>query len=174
MTGKQGSKIFKVVVVGNGSVGKTSAIVRFTTNSFRENYIPTLGVGFARKDLTIQDKRVVLQIWDLGGQDYLDKVRANFYAAAHGVMLIYDVTQRDTFDELLSWKEEVDSHVDNYRMMLIANKVDLVSNRVVISYEGVSLAKRLGAEYVETSAKTGLNVNEAFEKLAVIILAERT
>jgi small GTP-binding protein len=159
--GKQGY-LFKVTVVGDGSVGKTSTIRRYTTNTFSEDYLPTLGVGFARQVFAIENKRVTLQIWDLGGQEHLGNVRANFYEGALGVIFVYDVTRSETFENISEWKKEVDSNLQEYALLIVGNKVDLVNQRIVSTEEGVLLAKEIGGKYLEISAKLGKNVDKTF------------
>ncbi len=159
--------LLKVSVVGSGSVGKTSTILRYTNNTFRDNYIPTLGVGFAAKETMIGDRGVRLQIWDMGGQEKLYNVRANYYFGSLAILYVFDVTDRKSFDELASWKEEVEKHVDTYSAVLFGNKVDLVDSRVVSKEEGQRTAEEIGAAYLEGSAKADTNVDDAFGMLCV-------
>lgn len=157
---------FKIAFVGSGSVGKTSSILRFTTNTFRENYIPTLGVGFARKIIDVDNQRVSLQIWDMGAQEHLGKIRANYFGGASGVVFVYDLTKRETFEEIMTWKDEVDEHLSSYCALVIANKMDLKDERIVTTEEGIELSLKLNGEYIETSAKTGYNIDEAFKSIS--------
>jgi small GTP-binding protein len=154
--------LFKVSVVGDGSVGKTSTIRRYTTNTFRENYIPTLGVGFARKKVDLDNRKATLQIWDLGGQESLGNVRANFYEGSFGVIFMFDVTRHETFEALIDWKREVDSNLDKYAILVLGNKTDLVNQRTVSAKEGALVTKKIGGEYLEISAKLGHNIEESF------------
>ncbi len=158
--------LLKVVTVGAASVGKTSIIIRYSTGVFREHYSPTLGTGFAYKKLRFDDNFVNLQIWDLGSQDFLERVRANYYIGTQGVMIMYDVTNWESFNAVQGWKEEVDKNVDEYRALLVANKTDLVVERVVSIEEGQNLANQLGMDYIETSVRQDKNVNKAFEMIA--------
>ncbi|MHA1961773.1 MAG: Rab family GTPase [Candidatus Thorarchaeota archaeon] len=171
MNNEKQPALFKVVVVGSGGVGKTSTILRYTTNSFRENYIPTLGAGFARKVLEVDGRHVTLQIWDLGGQEHLKKVRANFYAGAMGVLFVYDTTRTETLEHVSSWRDEVNSHLGEYRSVLLANKVDLVDARLVSASEGKETALMMESDYLETSAKLDQNVEEAFQSVASQMIA---
>ncbi len=162
--------IFKIAVVGSGSVGKTSTILRYTTDTFTEQYIPTLGVGLANKDVDLPEGLVRLVIWDMGGQEHLGKVRANFYKGASGVLFVYDVTQRDSFKEIDQWKKEVDASLLEYEALLIANKIDLVDDQSVTREEGEHLGEKMGATYLETSAKIGLMVEEAFKTISKLMI----
>lgn len=163
--------LLKIVTVGSASVGKTSMIVRYSTGAFREHYSPTLGTGFAYKKLKIEkDTYCNLQIWDMGSQDFLERVRANYYNGASGVMFLYDVTQWESLNDILDWKAEVDKNLDNYVPLLVANKVDLVMERVVSTEEGLELAKKFDGSYIEMSVRLDKNVNEAFSKMARLVV----
>lgn len=160
------SYLFKVVTVGSASVGKTSIIIRYSTGAFREHYSPTLGTGFAYKKMKIDDNLVNLQIWDLGSQDFLERVRGNYYSGTQGVIFMYDTTSWESLDDVPDWKKEVDRHVDEYQAILVGNKTDLVVERVVSEDDGQNMAKRLEMDYIETSVRLDKNVNKAFEMIA--------
>ena len=157
------TRIYKIVVVGSGAVGKTSLILRFTTGAFRETYIQTLGAGFAFKNLDVDNRLVKLQIWDLAGQPKMKKVRSNFYTGASGVIFIYDVTRRETFDDIVGWKKEADAHAQGSVSLLVANKTDMVQDRDVAEAEGTERAEEFGWNYVETSVKLNENVVDVFK-----------
>ncbi|TFG07193.1 GTP-binding protein [Candidatus Thorarchaeota archaeon] len=158
--------LLKVVTVGAASVGKTSIIIRYSTGTFREHYSPTLGTGFAYKKIRVDGNLVNLQIWDLGSQEFLERVRANYYMGTQGVIIMYDVTNWESFYAVRAWKGEVDKNVEEYRSLLVANKTDLTIDRVVPTEEGENLAKELGMDYIETSVRQDKNVNRAFETIA--------
>ena len=163
MDNRSFSRIYKIVVVGSGAVGKTSLILRFTTGAFRETYIQTLGAGFAFKNLDVDNRLVKLQIWDLAGQPQMKKVRSNFYAGASGVIFIYDVTRRETFDERLGWKTDADTHAQGSVSLLVANKTDMMQDRAVTEAEGREIAGEFGWNYIETSVKLNENVIDVFK-----------
>jgi small GTP-binding protein len=160
------SYLLKVVTVGSASVGKTSIIIRYSTGVFREHYSPTLGTGFAYKKLQVDNNFINLQIWDLGSQDFLERVRANYYIGTQGVIFLFDVTAWETLHDVLEWKKEVDRNVEDYQAILVGNKTDLVEDRVVPPEEGMNLANQLGIDYIETSVRDDKNVNKAFEMIA--------
>jgi len=164
--------LLKVVTVGSASVGKTSIIIRYSTGAFREHYSPTLGTGFAYKKLQLGNNFINLQIWDLGSQDFLERVRANYYIGTQGVIFMYDVTSWESFHAVEDWKNEVDRHVEDYKALLVANKVDLVDMRVVSTEEGEDLARQYGMDYIEVSVLLDSNVNMAFEMIAQSIGAD--
>lgn len=158
--------LLKVVTVGTASVGKTSIILRYSTGVFREHYSPTLGTGFAYKKMNLGDNFVNLQIWDLGSQDFLERVRANYYIGTQGVIFMFDVTSWETLNNVNDWKKEVDRNVEEYPALLVANKIDLVDERVISTDEGMAMAKKLGMDYLEVSVMLDKNVNEAFEMIS--------
>jgi small GTP-binding protein len=158
--------LLKIVTVGAPSVGKTSIIIRFSTGAFREHYSPTLGVGFAYKKMKVGEDNVNMQIWDLGSQDFLERTRANYYLGAQGAIFMYDVTSWESFNEVIEWKHEVDRNLDDYTAILIANKTDLIMERVVSLEEGQRVADQMGIPHMEASVRLDKNVNDAFETLA--------
>ena len=162
--------LLKIVTVGAASVGKTSIIIRYSSGSFREHYSPTLGVGFAYKKMELGEDNVNLQIWDLGSQDFLERTRQNYYLGAQGAIFMYDVTSWESFNEVIEWKNEVDRNIDDYRAILVANKTDLVMERVVSSDEGQRVADQMGIPHVEVSVRLDKNVNDAFGMLAQNII----
>jgi small GTP-binding protein len=158
--------LLKVVTVGSASVGKTSLIIRYSTGVFREHYSPTLGTGFAYKKMQIDNNSVNLQIWDLGSQSFLERVRANYYIGTQGVMFLFDVTTWESLHDVIEWKKEVDRNVEEYQSLLVANKTDLLEERIVPIEEGQKMARELGMDYIETSVRDDKNVNKAFEMIA--------
>jgi len=158
--------LLKICTVGSASVGKTSIIIRYSTGVFREHYSPTLGTGFAYKKMLIDNNLINLQIWDLGSQDFLERVRANYYIGTQGVIFLFDVTTWETLHDVVEWKREVDRNVEEYKSLLVANKIDLIEERVVPMEEGQRMANQLGMEYIETSVRDDRNVNKAFEMIA--------
>jgi small GTP-binding protein len=160
------SYLLKVVTVGSASVGKTSIIIRYSTGVFREHYSPTLGTGFAYKKMQVDNNFINLQIWDLGSQDFLERVRANYYIGTQGVIFLFDVTAWETLHDVLEWKREVDKNVEDYQAILVGNKIDLIEDRVVPTEEGQRVAQELGMDYMETSVRDDKNVNKAFEMIA--------
>ncbi|MBY8997917.1 MAG: GTP-binding protein [Candidatus Thorarchaeota archaeon] len=159
---------YKIVMLGDGAVGKTAMTTRFTQNHFDSDYKRTIGSDFAIKRLHIEDidTQVTLQVWDLAGQPRFESVRQGFYRGSRGGLLLYDVTRRRTFLNVDTWKEEAFSNLQNeIPLVLVANKVDLKESRVVTTEEGEKYAKKNGFIYVESSALTGENVEEAYSTL---------
>ncbi|XP_073526237.1 uncharacterized protein [Phyllobates terribilis] len=163
---------FKILLIGDSAVGKSSLLLTFISNSIG-NLSPTIGVDFKIKFLTVGEKTLKLTIWDTAGQERFRTVSDSYYRGAHGIILVYDVTNRETFADLSNvWAKEVGlySTNENCVKMLVGNKVDIDSERAVSKEEGMSLANELGSLFLECSAKTRENVDQCFEELALKIM----
>jgi small GTP-binding protein len=159
---------FKIVMLGDGAVGKTAMTTRFTQDYFDADYKRTIGTDFSVKRMNIPDLdvHVTLQIWDLAGQPRFEFVRQGFYRGARGGLLLYDVTRRRTFINMDVWKAEAFKNVNGeIPLIVVANKVDLADSRAVSTKEGQEFAKKHGFLYVESSALTGQNVEQAYVTL---------
>ncbi len=165
--------IFKVIVVGDGSVGKTSVIRRYVHEEFNSKYKKTIGVAHAVQRLLIDDSEATLTIWDTGGQELFDCIRPQYYRGADGALIIYDVTNKESFDHLDKWFSDLDAQCGKLPVILVANKIDLVENSVIPREEGERYALKEGLMFFETSAKTGEHVVDVMEELAKLILSER-
>ncbi|KAL7096780.1 hypothetical protein ACP275_10G101000 [Erythranthe tilingii] len=163
---------FKILLIGDSAVGKSSLLVSFISNLV-DDLSPTIGVDFKVKFLTAGGKKLKLTIWDTAGQERFRTLTSSYYRGAHGIILVYDVTRRDTFTNLSDvWAKELDlysTHEDCIKM-LVGNKVDRENERVVSREEGMSLAKELGCLFLECSAKTRENVEKCFEELSLKIM----
>ena len=159
---------FKILVLGDPSVGKSCFLIRYTEDTFQDVYLSTIGMDCKYKDVILEeDKSIRLQIWDTAGQDRFRSITKNLYKGAAGIMLIYDITNRNTFDNVKKWvnsiKEEVTSKVV---IILVGNKIDLDKKRQVQTDEGEQIAEEFDMPFFECSALTGENINLAFETLA--------
>ena len=169
--------IFKVLLVGNSDVGKSSLILRYVDQIWNDVFVPTIGVDFKVKSLEIENKSIKLQIWDTAGQERFRNVISSYFKGAHGILLIFDITSRDSFKELENWLAEVEKNASTQilkiligKKILIGNKCDLEEEREISKDEGEAFAMRNGMQYIETSAKINTNVNEAFEALSKIMV----
>jgi len=153
-------------------LGKQNAsiILRYTTGVFKDFYAPTLGADFSIKKLQYGDDSIKLQIWDLGSQDFLGQVRRGFYPGARGVVFMFDVTKRESLDALWQWKEEVDTHIHGYQILIVANKTDLEKKRAISQDEGIAFAQKFGGKYMETSVKLNDRVDDSFQAIAKMIM----
>ncbi|XWS59604.1 hypothetical protein CRYUN_Cryun08bG0136400 [Craigia yunnanensis] len=163
---------FKILLIGDSGVGKSSLLVSFISAS-AEDLAPTIGVDFKIKLLTVGGKKLKLTIWDTAGQERFRTLTSSYYRGAQGIILVYDVTRRETFTNLSDvWAKEVELYSTNQDCvkMLVGNKVDRDSERAVSREEGIALAKELGCMFLECSAKTRENVEQCFEELALKIM----
>ncbi|KAF4403346.1 ras-related protein RABC2a [Cannabis sativa] len=163
---------FKILLIGDSGVGKSSLLVSFISNT-SDNLAPTIGVDFKIKLLTVDGKKLKLTIWDTAGQERFRTLTSSYYRGAQGIILVYDVTRRETFTNLSDvWAKEVELYSTNQDCVkiLVGNKVDRESDRAVSRDEGIALAKELGSMFLECSAKTRENVEQCFEELALKIM----
>ena len=137
------------------------------------SYISTIGVDFKIQSLKLDGATVKMQIWDTAGQERFRTITSSYYRGAHGIMVVYDVTDRETFENVKHWLEEIDTNSGpNVEKLLVGNKCDLASRRVVTTEQGKQLADSIGCAFVETSALSSINVDEAFMQLAKTIKAK--
>eukprot|EP01006_Ploeotia_vitrea_P051263 TRINITY_DN67542_c7_g3_i1.p1 TRINITY_DN67542_c7_g3~~TRINITY_DN67542_c7_g3_i1.p1 ORF type:complete len:403 (+),score=53.06 TRINITY_DN67542_c7_g3_i1:93-1211(+) len=162
--------LFKLLLVGDSGVGKSMLLLRFADDTFTDSYIPTIGVDFKIRTVDIDNKMVKLQMWDTAGQERFKTITSSYYRGAHGIMLVYDVTDRVTFDNIKGWLDEIDKYaVENVKKVLIGNKSDRNGDRQVTYAEGQELADKLGIPFVESSAKHSMDVEKAFITMATVI-----
>ena len=160
---------FKLVILGNPGVGKTSLVLRFTNNAFRRTYIPTLGVHVSDKIFKVEDSIIQLVLWDIAGQQKFDVLRQQFYFGSDGIFLIFDLTNEKSFNDISGWYFDVKKQLKNRPDLtgyVIGNKRDLTDNININSQQAIDLAHSLNLKYVETSALTGENVEYAFYTIA--------
>ena len=163
---------FKILLVGDSGVGKSSLLLRFATGDFEE-LSSTIGVDFKSKVIDVGGKRVKLTVWDTAGQERFRTLTSSYYRGAHGIVYVFDVTRRETFESLGDiWMHEVSmySTIQDSIKMVVANKTDLQSQREVSTDECVSFAKKHGCIFAETSARQNLAVEQAFEELVIKML----
>lgn len=156
----------KILILGESGVGKSSLLLRFTDDKFDPEQSATIGVDFKVKRITVDGNSVKLAIWDTAGQERFRTLTPNFYRGAQGVILVYDVSSRATFNKLDIWLNELDIYcnVSGCVKMLIGNKIDK-GNREVSREEGAKFARRFSMLFIEASAKTRDGVQLAFEEL---------
>jgi small GTP-binding protein len=159
----------KVVVAGDGAVGKTSLVRRYCEGKFETSRVMTIGVDFQTKLVHLPAGLVKLSIWDMAGQDRFAVMRAGFYRGSRAAALVFDLTTGESLSHLETWREEILKAVPNQKFVLVGNKVDLL--RAVESQTAAEYAARISARYVETSAATGEGVPRMFEALAQLASA---
>jgi small GTP-binding protein len=163
--------LFKVVLVGDAEVGKTSLTTRFAYGTFTDGYISTLGVDFIVKSIPLNNYIVKLQAWDTAGQERYSGVRPIYYRGAKGALLVYDITVRQSFVNLEKWLAQIRKYSGPHvPIIIVGNKLDLAESRTVENDEVKVYSADRNALYFETSAKTDYAVTEVFRKLAELIL----
>jgi len=167
--------LFKILLIGDSSVGKSCILGRFCDNNFNNNFLSTIGVDFKLKNVELEDTIVKLQIWDTAGQERFRNITRSYYRGAHGIIFVYDITNQTSFSNINQfWLKEVERYSsENVYKILVGNKIDKQSDRVVPTEDGKALADSLGIEFVETSAKDSTNINETFEKIARFLKVKR-
>jgi len=162
--------IFKYIIIGDMGVGKSCLLHQFTENKFVPDSPHTIGVEFGTRIVEVMGKKIKLQIWDTAGQERFRAVTRSYYRGAAGALLVYDITRRITYNHLTSWLTDARNLTNpNTVIMLIGNKKDLEAQRDVTYEEAAQFAKENGLIFIESSAKTGENVEEAFLKTAKLI-----
>ena len=170
--------VFKIVVLGDAAVGKTSLINQYIEKSFEEDYKPTLGANIIRKDVFVEEinASVRLIMWDLAGQEKYNVIRSMYFQGCVGALLVYDITRHNTFETINSkWLKDFKKYVKKEgTYILIGNKIDLKDQRMVSTEDGKNFAKKIDAsDFIETSAKSGENAEKAFENLVNQILKKQ-
>ncbi|CAN1333798.1 GTP-binding protein YPTM2 [Linum perenne] len=146
--------LFKLLLIGDSGVGKSCLLLRFADDSYLDSYISTIGVDFKIRTVEQDGKTIKLQIWDTAGQERFRTITSSYYRGAHGIIVVYDVTDQESFNNV---------------KLLVGNKSDLTSNKVVSYETGKALADELGIPFMETSAKNASNVEDAFMAMSAAI-----
>ncbi|XP_023300824.2 ras-related protein Rab-21 [Lucilia cuprina] len=163
---------FKVVLLGEGCVGKTSIVLRYVEDKFNPQHISTLQASFLTKKVTLENgSKVQLNIWDTAGQERFHALGPIYYRGSHGAILVYDITDQDSFQKVKNWVKELKRMLGSEIILAIAgNKIDLEEHRTVMEEDALSYAESVGAHYFETSAKTNDNVEEVFVELTRLMV----
>ena len=159
--------IYKILLLGDTTVGKTCFLMKYTDKTFQEAHMSTIGLDYRLKTMLLKNgKKIKLQIWDTAGQDRFRAITKNYYKNAHGVLLMYDVTSLQTYDNIKSWISQIREEASpNIVIYIVGNKIDMNEERKVKTDEGVKLAEEFGFPFSEASAKSGININEIFEDI---------
>jgi Ras-related protein Rab-18 len=158
--------IFKILLIGDAGVGKSSMLLRFTDDAFEEQMASTIGVDFRVKTLALGGKTVKLTIWDTAGQERFRTLTSSYYRGSHGIILVFDVNERDTFTNLQHWIEELElySTTQHAVKLLVGNKIDLQQREVSVE-EATNFARKQAMMYIEASAKTREGIRQSFEEV---------
>ena len=159
--------VYKVLLLGDTTVGKTCFLMKYTDKTFQEVHMSTIGLDYRLKTMTLKSgKNVKLQIWDTAGQDRFRSITKNYYKSANGIILIYDVTSLLTYENVKTWISQIREEAPQNVVIFIAgNKIDMEEERKVKTEDGIKLADEYGFLFFETSAKNDININETFEDL---------
>ena len=159
--------VYKLLLLGDSTVGKTCFLIKYTDQSFQDIHMATIGLDYRVKTMKLKNnKEVKIQIWDTAGQDRFRSITKNYYKGSHGIILIYDITNRRTFENVQKWISQIREETSqNVVIYLIGNKIDMKEERKVSTEEGKKLADELGLPFMETSAKEGININEVFDDI---------
>ena len=160
--------VYKVLLLGDSSVGKTCFLLRYCDKTFQDAHLSTIGLDYRLKSMTLKNKKnIKLQIWDTAGKDRFRAITKNYYKGANGIILIYDVTNLQTFENVKNWITQIREEANkNVVIFLAGNKADLPEeSRAVQKEDGQKMAEEYNIPFQETSAKEGINVNETFQEL---------
>ncbi|KAK8871872.1 hypothetical protein M9Y10_007617 [Tritrichomonas musculus] len=157
----------KILIIGEGGVGKSCLLLRYTDDKFTEAFMPTIGVDFKTKCINIEGATVKLQVWDTAGQEKFRSITKAYFRGAHGILVVFDLSNRDSFDKTQDWINSIKESDDSIDLIIIGNKCDL--QREVSIEEAQDFAAGYNVRYFETSAKDNTNVNEAFQYLSTQI-----
>ncbi|MCO5579745.1 hypothetical protein L7F22_033605 [Adiantum nelumboides] len=162
--------LFKLLLIGDSGVGKSCLLLRFADDSYLESYISTIGVDFKIRTVELDSKTIKLQIWDTAGQERFRTITSSYYRGAHGIIIVYDVTDQESFNNVKQWLNEIDRFAsENVNKLLVGNKSDLTAKKVVDTQTAKAFADEIGIPFLETSAKNASNVEDAFMTMATEI-----
>lgn len=159
---------YKIIILGMSEVGKTCLLINYFDKKFQESNISTIGVDFKTKYFKFNEKKVKVNYVDTAGQERFHSIASNFLKNANGILLVYAVNSRISFDKLQEWVDEVNKFANNLPIIIVGNKSDLEEERQVSREEGENFAKKINCNFYEVSAKTGYNVATVFDEIAQV------
>ena len=164
---------FKILIIGDSAVGKTSLLLKYVDNFFPETHMATIGVEYKTKNIETTKYKVILHLWDTAGQERFKSITKSFFNNANGIVFVYDITSKESFDGVKNWIKDAEPY-GKFESILCGNKIDLEKKREVKidSLKEYGLKKKI--DVFETSAKTGVKVNDAFEKLVDLIIKSKS
>ena len=157
--------VLKLLLLGDSSVGKTSILLKYISNKFDESSISTVGVDYMDKIIDYNKFKIKLQIWDTSGEEKFRTITKNFYRNADGLLVVFDLTKKESYEHIRSWINEAKENNDKLKTILIGNKLDLKDERIVAIDVAKQFAEKNNLKYIETSAKDGTNINESFQAI---------
>ena len=164
--------LFKLLIVGSSAVGKSALLLRYAEGTYDGNYISTIGIDFKVRTINIDDQKVKLQIWDTAGQERFRTIGTAYYRNTHGVIVVYDVTSRESFTSVERWLREINQNCEGtVKIVLVGNKDDNPKLKTVQTDEALEFANKMGIQLFETSAKENINVEEMFYATAKLMVS---
>ena len=177
MSNKDKNAKCRLLIIGDSKVGKTSFLSMYTKGNFNINYLATIGVELFKKEEKINNEVIHIELWDTAGSEKFNSLTAGFFGKAEGIMVMFDVTCQESFDNIRNWAESIKTHLNNdldrNLVIIIGNKIDCINEREIKTEEAKKYSKELGFEYFETSAKTGQNVNDTIKYLAKEVMKKK-
>lgn len=162
--------LFKLLLIGDSGVGKTSVLFRFSDDAFNSTFISTIGIDFKIRTIELGDKKIKLQIWDTAGQERFRTITTAYYRGAMGILLVYDITNEKSFENIKTWIKNIEQHASaDVEKMILGNKCDMEDKRKISFDQGKQLADEYGVKFMETSAMNRTNVEQAFTEIATDI-----
>ena len=166
MENKEYDLLFKLILIGDSYVGKSNILLKYLKNQFNENSKTTIGVEFGTKNIIINNKRIKIQIWDAAGQERFHSITSAYYKGAKGALIVYDITRKNTFDNIDKWITDLKLNGDkNICIIILGNKSDLIDKREINKNDGIKKAEMYKTAFLETSALNGDNISKAFDEL---------
>ena len=166
----------QIIMIGESGVGKTSLIKRYTNNIFNSNHLETIGIEFYNREERINNQIIQIKIWDTAGQEIFHSLTKNFYRKADGIIIVYDITNKESFEKVQDWVKSVYDNSDNYKeiqMIIVGNKIDLEEKREVSKEEGLKIGKYFEIDFFEASAKNSEGVRNFMAKIIRDILSNK-
>ncbi|XP_067928156.1 ras-related protein Rab-35-like [Watersipora subatra] len=170
---KEYDHLFKLLIIGDSGVGKSSLLLRFADNTFSGTYITTIGVDFKIRTIDVDGEKCKLQIWDTAGQERFRTITATYYRGTHGVIVVYDVCSGETFANVRRWIHEIDNNCDNVSRILVGNKDDDPEKKIVPTSDAQKFSQQINIPFFETSAKENKNVEEMFVAISRLVLKDK-
>lgn len=165
--------LFKLLIIGDSGVGKSSLLLRFADNTFSGSYITTIGVDFKIRTIDVGGEQVKLQIWDTAGQERFRTITSTYYRGTHGVIVVYDVQSAESFVNVKRWLHEIEQNCDSVNRILVGNKDDCPDKKVVVTSDAQNFADQIKVTLFETSAKDNKNVEEMFSEITRQVLTTK-
>jgi len=173
MMAREYDHLFKLLIIGDSGVGKSSLLLRFADNTFTGNYITTIGVDFKIRSVEVNGEKVKLQIWDTAGQERFRTITSTYYRGTHGVIVVYDVSNGESFANVKRWLHEIEQNCEVVNSILVGNKNDAPEQKVVLTEDAQRFANQMNIQLFETSAKDNINVEEMFMAITRQVLRSK-